>query len=130
MIREDQAAQALGLLVGGTQGWNDEAVAVYLSQLVQVDDADALHRACLHILKTHADPGRPSMARILDRYRYEYGQRPAAATSRQIGARHLAIMPVEEGLRVAWDAYVDECQKQGKQPNKPMFAGWARRVGA
>ena len=52
MIREDQAAQALGLLVGGTQGWNDEAVAVYLTQLVQdeikrlravLDAVDDLH---------------------------------------------------------------------------------------
>ena len=129
MIREDQAAQALGLLVGGTQGWNDEAVAVYLSQLVQVDDADALHRACLHILKTHTDPGRPSVARILDRYKYEYTQKPPAP-SRQIGSRHLATMPVEEGLKVAWAAYIDECQKQDKQPNKAMFNGWARRVNA
>ena len=129
MIREDQAAQALGMLVGGTQGWNDEAVAVYLSQLVQVDDADALLRACHHILRTHSDPGRPSIARILDRYRHEYTQQQPAPASRQVGSRHLAVIPVEEGLRVAWDAYVDECCKQGKQPNKPMFAGWARRVG-
>lgn len=129
MIREDQAAQALGLLVGGTQGWNDEAVAVYLSQLVQLDDVDALHRACHHVLRTHNDPGRPSIARILDRYRYEYGQRPAPP-SRQIGSRHLAVMPVEEGLRVAWDAYVAECVRQGREPNNAMFNGWARKVGA
>ena len=130
MIREDQAAQALGMLVGGTQGWNDEAVAVYLTQLVQVDDADALLRACHHILRTHSDPGRPSVARILDRYRYEYTQQQPASPSRQVGSRHLAVIPVEEGLRVAWDAYEQECRQHGREPNKPMFNGWARKVGA
>lgn len=127
MIREDQAAQALGLLVGGTQGWNDEAVAIYLSQLVHCNDPDALHRTCVHILKTHADPGRPSIARILERYKYEEGETRRQTPRQQIEAQRQPI-PVEQGLKIAWDAYSDECRQQNREPNKAMFNSWARKV--
>ena len=132
MIREDEAAQALGILVGGTQGWNDEAVAIYLQQLVNVNDADALLRTCQHILTVHTDPGRPSLARILDRYRYEETQNqrrkpPAPPEMKQLNA-HTRIIPPLEGIEIARTAYQDECAKQSRQPNTLIFDLWARSI--
>lgn len=133
MIREDQAAHALGILVGGTTGWNDEAVTIYLTQLVQLDDAYALLQACTHILQTHTDLARPSLGKILDRYRYEY------TTSRQhqpkplpsaAGIKTLKVIAPSDGLPKAWDAYKAECEKQGRSPNVQLFNSWARQVGA
>jgi len=133
VIPEERAAEALGILVGGTQGWNNEAVAIYLTQLVQLDDVDALRATCLHLVQTHNDPGRPSLARILDRYRYEATQNqrrnPRPQIPQHAGGRQLNVIPVKDGLRVAWDAYVAECGRQGREPNRVMFAGWARRIG-
>jgi hypothetical protein len=134
VIREDEAAQALGILVGGTQGWNDEAVAIYLQQLVNVNDPDALLRTCQHILTVHTDPGRPSLARILDRYRYEETQNqrrkpPAPPEMKQLGAHTRAIPPLE-GIEIARAAYQDECARQGRQPNHQIFDTWARRIAS
>ena len=131
MIREDEAAQALGILVGGTQGWNDEAVAIYLQQLVNVNDPDALLRTCHHILTVHTDPGRPSLARILDRYRYEETQnqrrKPPAPEMKQLNA-HTRIIPPAEGIEIARTAYQNECAKQNRQPNTLIFDIWARSI--
>ena len=132
MIREDQAAQALGILVGGTQGWNDEAVAIYLQQLATLDDVQALTNACHHILATHDQPGRPSLARILDRYRYEETQNKLRKPTppreqKQLGA-HIRVLPPLEGIETARQAYEDECARQGRKPNGIIFDQWARRI--
>lgn len=37
---------------------------------------------------------------------------------------------LDEGLAIAWLGYEHECAKQGRKPNRAMFAGWAKRVGA
>ena len=132
MIREDQAAQALGILVGGTQGWNDEAVAIYLQQLVTVNDPEALTNACHHILTNHTDPGRPSLARILDRYRYEETQnklrKPPSREPKEVVAGHIRVLPPLEGIETARQAYEDECARQGRKPNGIIFDQWARRL--
>lgn len=132
MIREDQAAQALGILVGGTQGWNDEAVAIYLDQLCQLNDPEALLKTCQHILTVHTDPGRPSVARILDRYRYEETQnqrrKPQPAPEmKQLGA-HTQTIPPLEGIEIARAAYEDECARQNRPANSIIFDQWARSL--
>jgi hypothetical protein len=134
MIREDEAAQALGILVGGTQGWNDEAVAIYLQQLVTVNDPQALTNACHHILTHHTEPGRPSLARILDRYRYEETQNKLRKPTppreqKQLGA-HIHTIPPAEGIETARRAYEEECAQQGRKPNGIIFDQWARRIAA
>ncbi len=135
MIAEEDVAQALGVLVGGTTGWNDEAVAIYLAQLVQLDDRTALMRACTHILQTHTDLARPSLSKILDRYRYEYTllrqhQPKPLQLDQEVGSRHLKPMsPAEGGYKIAWEAYEQECGRQGKEPNRTLFTGWIGRIG-
>lgn len=132
MIREDQAAQALGILVGGTQGWNDEAVAIYLDQLCQLNDPEALLKTCQHILTVHTDPGRPSVARILDRYRYEETQnqrrKPQPAPEMKQLNAHTRIIPPSEGIEIARAAYNEECARQNRPANTIIFDLWARSI--
>lgn len=40
------------------------------------------------------------------------------------------VCALDEGLAIAWIAYEAECKRRGREPNRQMFAGWAKRVGA
>jgi len=131
-MTELEAAQALSILVGGTQGWNDEAVALYLTELVKLDQPQALIAACQRILTSHDTPGRPSLARILDVYKHEnWKQQAAKPTQTQIerADRNIRTVSPVEGINIARQAYEDECGRQGKPANGIIFDVWARKIG-
>jgi hypothetical protein len=131
-MTELEAAQALSILVGGTQGWNDEAVALYLTELVKLDQPQALIAACQQILTSHDTPGRPSLARILDVYKHEnWKQQAVKPTQTQLerADRNIRIISPAEGINIARQAYEDECGRQGKTANGIIFDVWARKIG-
>ena len=131
-MTELEAAQALSILVGGTQGWNDEAVALYLTELVKLDQPQALIAACQQILTTHDTPGRPSLARILDVYKHEnWKQQAVKPTQTQLerADRNIRTISPAEGINIARQAYEDECGRQGKPANGIIFDVWARKIG-
>jgi hypothetical protein len=131
-MTELEAAQALSILVGGTQGWNDEAVALYLTELVKLDQPQALIAACQQILTSHDTPGRPSLARILDVYKHEnWKQQAVKPTQTQLerADRNIRIISPVEGINIARQAYEDECVRQGKPANGIIFDVWARKIG-
>jgi hypothetical protein len=118
MNRED-ATMAVGYLVGATTGWNDEAVIVYINEIEQLSDVEALNSAIRHLVSTWTEARRPPVATILDAYRSELSKRNSRRPSIE-SPRH-RVVPVHEGIEIARRAYEDECRRQGREPNIKHF---------
>lgn len=123
-MRDDEAVNILGLLVGTTTGWNDEAVVAYAAEMRTHHDPAAMLVAVQHIARTWTEARRPPLATILDAYRTELARRQPAPT-REIGGRRV---PPEEGILIARTAYEDECRRLGKRPNDYLFDRIIRSV--
>jgi hypothetical protein len=127
-MQSSESLKIVGYLAGLSSGWNDDSVALYAAEIESLDDYDAALAAAQTVMRSWKDTRRPPIGVILDAYNAEKQRRDRDVTRFAIGRG--VVMPVAEGLAVAWRAYVAECQMQGREPNRPMFAGWARSVGA
>jgi len=107
---------ALGNLVAVTTGWNDASVEGYANELTQLDNAEALRRACHKLSVTWEEARRPSLAAIRNLYHSE-AMRLEAPT---LPSRDRAIPP-RQGVEVARDAYVKECRRIGKRADMDLF---------
>lgn len=128
-MRSTESLRIVGYLAGLTSGWTDDSIALYAAEIEQLDDYDIGLAAAQQLMRSWKETWRPPLATFLEAYRAEHRRVANSTGVPQLGRRQ-DIMPVEEGLKVAWDAYNAECVRQGREPNKPMFTGWARKVGA
>lgn len=127
----EEAMSSVGYLVAMTTGWTDETVELYCYELAQLQDPEVAYAAVRSITTTDSETFRPSIGRIRSEYDAialrraadEVARRPALPTSKQ-------LLTPAEGYRVAWAAYVDEVTKQGREPNREVFASWAKLAGA
>jgi hypothetical protein len=126
-MQQTDALRIVGYLAGLSSGWSDDSIALYAAEIECLDDYDAGLHAAQTVMRSWKDTRRPPVALILDAYQAEKQRRDREVNRFAIGRG--VVMPVDEGLAVAWRAYVAECQMQGREPNRPMFAGWARSVG-
>lgn len=124
-MRDDEAVQILGLLVGVTTGWNDEAVVAYAAEIRQQSDPAAMLVAVQHIARTWTEARRPPLGTILEQYRTELSRRQPAPV-REIGGRR--VSPAE-GIEIARRAYEDECRLLGKAPRFDLFDRIAGTIG-
>jgi hypothetical protein len=123
--------KTVGYLVAMTTGWADETVELYCYELTELQEPEIAYAAVRAICATENDTFRPSIGRIRSEYdaiarrRSDelQARRPALPTSKQL------VSPAE-GYRIAWTAYVAECNEQGREPNKEVFSSWARLAGA
>jgi len=105
-----EAEQLLGILVGGTSGWTsaaDETFQVYTNQMSTLRDVELAAEAVEQLIRTWTDARRPSVAAIFSAYRdcarrHEM-DRPA------LPPVHGRIPPLDEGRRIAAQAYANEC---------------------
>jgi hypothetical protein len=93
-----------------------------------LDDYDTALHAAQIVMRSWKDTRRPPVALVLDAYQTEKQRRDQEVNRFAIGRG--VVMPIDQGLAVAWRAYVAECQMQGREPNRQVFVGWARSVGA
>lgn len=89
---------------------------------------DAVERSAQSVMRSWKETRRPPIALIVEAYRLERNRREADARQPSLGRG--SIIPISQGLGVAWLSYESECNSQGRKPNRAMFAGWAKRVGA
>ena len=107
-MTEDEAMIAVGHLVGGLNGFSDDAVVEYLAQFEKLDDAEALDEVCQEIVRTWTDRWRPPVGDVIARYhahprvREAREARVAEAMLDQSGGR---IVAFGEGQAIANDAY-------------------------
>lgn len=118
----------MGYLAGLSQGWTDDSIAMYALEIEALADYDSALAAAQSVMRSWKETRRPPIALIVEAYRLERNRREADARQPSLGRG--SIITISQGLRVAWTAYVAECESQGRKPNRPMFSGWAKRVGA
>ena len=125
--QQTDALKIVGYLAGLSPGWTDDAIALYAAEIGELHDVDAALAAAQSVMRSWRETRRPPLALIIDGYRAEKARRDDAGRT-QIGRG--PVLSLEEGLKVAWVAYALECREQGREPNRQMFSGWAKRVGA
>ncbi|MGA1037179.1 MAG: hypothetical protein ACO3VQ_05140 [Ilumatobacteraceae bacterium] len=118
---KEQATMLVGYLVGATTGWNDEAVVIYVDELMRHNEYSAMETAVRNIAVTWREPRRPPIAVILDAYRSELAKRQSAALP---PARNGQRVSVREGLQIAQKAYEGEMRRRGKEPDPKRVAKW------
>jgi hypothetical protein len=126
-MQQTDALRIVGYLAGLSSGWSDDSIALYAAEVEMLDDYDTALHAAQTVMRSWKDTRRPPVALVLESYNAEKQRRDREVNRSAIGRG--SVMPVDQGLAVAWRAYAEECNKQGRQPNRPMFAGWARSVG-
>lgn len=122
---DEKAARIIGLLVGGTTGWTDDAVLAYVTEIRTHSDPDAMLAAVRQIMRTWTEARRPPLALILEGYRSELARRQPPP-ERTISGRRV---PPSEGIEIARRAYEAECRREGREPNHRLFDRLATSIG-
>lgn len=118
------ALQIVGYLAGLSPGWTDDTITLYAAELETLDDFDACIAAARTVMRSWTKTTRPPLATIIDAYNTEKARRDADARRFALGTSK--SIPVSEGLKIAWAAYVEERQRQGLEPNRRIFENWAK----
>lgn len=121
----EKATMLVGYLVGATTGWNDEAVLVYVDEFKKLSDEVVLQSAVQQVIRTWAEARRPPISVVLDAYRSELSARQLSRPALQQPKQRR--VPPSEGIKIARDAYEQECKRLGKKPN---FAKFDRNINA
>jgi hypothetical protein len=116
-MRQSDAERVLGILVGATSGWSDDIVDEMLLTVAGWDDVQAAERAVARFTRPDGR-ARPRLAQLIDAYAEEEQRRIPYGSGR--------LVPFEEGIQIAWRAYVGEAHRLGKQPNRETFGQWAK----
>lgn len=124
-MTHDQAERILGLLVGGTPGWNsasDETFAIYTNQIGTLHDADIALAAVEHIIQTHPGPARPTVAQVFSEYRTEARRRTMNAPT--LPPAPTRIVSVREGRQIAARAYANQCRSRDPETDVHIRSGF------
>ena len=117
----------MGYLAGLSQGWTDDSVAMYAAEIEALDDYEAALAGAQTVMRSWKDTRRPPLALLIDAYNAEKRRRDESLNRFAVGQGR--VVPVEQGLIIAWREYASQCKAEGREPNRQMFAGWAKRVG-
>lgn len=121
-MRHEEAIAGLSYLVATTPGWTDEAVEVYVKEAKTYHDPDAFARGCKNLALHWSKPHRPYMFDINVAYQAELRNQEM---NRTLSAESQGVViPPSEGIKIAWEAYQDECRRLGKAPNRAIFEKW------
>ena len=123
-MTRDEALRCIGLLVGGTTGWNPESYEIYVDRCVRLTSVPVLLRAVEQILEVWKDARRPPLALVLETYQ--------ACLPRTLGLPmgENKVCDMERGLQIMWENYEAECRRLGKEPDTAYHDRWQRAIGA
>jgi hypothetical protein len=122
-MKESDAIRLAGMLAVTGHGWTDAHVEVYAAEFAaEMPDAVAGEAAVRAMIRSWDKPVRIPLGAILQQYRIEV-ERRAASAPRMISVGR--VVSFEEGVEIAWRAYVAEAQRLGRQPNARLFGALA-----
>ena len=122
----DDAANAVEFLAAMTTGWNDEAAAAYVVELSNLADADALYSAVHQVAATWTDAWRPSLGVVVEAYKVAREAQARDADRGRIDRS--SFVPLDRGLAIAWETYVEDCRKRNVEPRREVFGRWANSL--
>lgn len=118
-MTESDAAQLVGLLVAGTNGWDDHQAALWVAELQRLADPQAARDVILLQIRTRTRPGHPTLGEFLRDYSHEIDRREAMRPA--LPQPRGSVISSEQGLRLAWEAYAAECRAEGREPDQRLF---------
>lgn len=98
-----EAHIALAPLIAGTQGWNDETVKLFTSELSALTEPDILAEACRDVLWSWKRLGRPGLAEIAEAYNVRVARLTPVQDELELPAEPTMTLP-EYLDRLAWRA--------------------------
>lgn len=125
-MQQTEALKLVGYLAGLSNGWTDDSIAMYAAELSQLDNYDQALAACQTVMRTWKETWKPPIGILLQAYNQEKQRKPWTPKP-ELGRG--PVIPVGEGLKIAWKAYADECGRQGREPNRQIFHRWAKQFG-
>lgn len=125
-MKREEAVMGIGYLVAATQGWNDEAVTVYVDQCMRFNDPNAFVAAMRNLSLHWRGPGRPMMFDVNVAYQTEVRNQEMARA--MIPETTGPILALEEGVEVARRAYHEECRRQGRTGTDDIFDSWVQTI--
>lgn len=120
-MKYNEAVACLGVLVGATSGWTDDRVGVYAERIKTWPDARAVREACQLVADTWTGYRTPPLGVIREAYLGVMRRKSMEAGSNVYALPTSAVIHVSEGRVVAANGYVEECRRQGREPNWPFF---------
>jgi hypothetical protein len=126
-MNHTDAEHCMGLLVGGTGGWNsatDETFVIYTRNFQRLADKRMAEKAVERIIDTWTDSRRPPWATVLSTYR-EINRRDIIDFPTLEPTRGRETIPFAEGRKIAASAYAGECARQGREPRWDFFDKFA-----
>ena len=130
-MKIEEAEYCLGLLVGGTGGWNsatDETLAIYLTAIQQLEDPVICQSSVEEIVMTWSEQRRPPIAKVIELYRNE--SRRQLMDRPQLTGPQGATIDAKEGRKIAAAAYAKQCKIDGREPNWIRFDRLLGSAGA
>lgn len=143
-MNETDAYNALSILIAGTTGWTDadQSVDLYAAEFMMLGDPVALRRACSTVARTWTEGRRPPLRTVIDTYQAELRRQPpppdrqlaegAYEQDRDVGRvlSRTVVPEMAEGIEIAREAFVAQCERDGKDPAKRMhiFDTWVATI--
>lgn len=124
-MNSEEAAAGLVHLTSCTPGWTEDNVAAYLRQCMRFPNAPAFVSAMEKLALRWSKPTRPLPYDITTAYHAEVEQMELDELYAITEGSSASTYPdFEDGVKIAWEAYQDECARQGKEPNRMYFERW------
>lgn len=125
-MKREEATAGIAYLVAATQGWDNEAVEVYIFECMRFHDPGAFVAAMRNLALHWSRPGRPMMYDVNVAYQTEIRNQEMART--MIPETTGPILSLEEGVEVARAAYHEECRRQGRNGSNDIFDSWVQTL--
>lgn len=120
------AIRLSGLLAATGHGWTDVHVEVYAAELATLEDADAAETVVRRLIRTWEKPVRIPIGVIVTEYGREIDRRSTPARALERGR----VVPVSQGLQLAWRAYAAEARANGREPDRARFGAFAENISS
>lgn len=124
-MKIEDARAAIAYLAQCTPGWSQEGIEQYAEQCVRFPDAETLMAAVKKLCMRWDRRTRPLPYDITSAYNAEKSERDLDDRYALTEGYDAAVYPTfKEGVAIAWQAYQDECRRQGKEPSRAYFEQW------
>jgi hypothetical protein len=118
-MKKEEAAAAIGYLLGTGTGWNDDAAELYIQNMARLTDVPAALAAVEQIGNTWTERSRPPWSVVLAAYRTVVRRQMMDAP--RIEAARGELIGADRGRVIAARNYVKQCHLNQQAPNKAHF---------
>lgn len=109
--------------------FDEDAQILWAQKLIELEDSEAAWKTANAVIEGATERYTPAWGEFRTTYsrwverHVEERAESQLALDRETYSRQ-RFPSYDEGIQIAWKAYVDECGRQGKQPNQSFFDAW------